>query len=323
MQLPNRFLSTLGSLPGRDEGVDSRVLGTEYRPNYVMKKVEIYSPLPEYIPADLFKFGVRGRDYLNAYLLEPTTPLPARPLVIAFHIDASEKQIGKSRLVHRGFTLQALMREPYNFGHGLAEAGFTVLVADALGYEERRLFSVDDPTGGVGFINLERGLSMHGDSYLRLFLSDVVRLVNFAEGEGFAHIGAMGFSFGGFATLYSMAFEPRVAGGVAFGCASPIADKWAAGVKLDALQSAHGILNHGDLAEVVQAIAPRPLFMGQGVEDKYARNPQPVFLQAEPAWQNAGRAEAIKMYTYAEVNGHALSKQMVHDGIIFLEKALT
>lgn len=322
MQSTNHLLSTLGSLPSWNEGVDFHVLGTAYRPNYVMRKLEIYSPLPEYVPADLFRFGVRSRDYLNAYVLEPTKPLPARPLVIAFHIDASEKQIGKSRLVHRGFTLQALMREPYNFGVALAEAGFTVLAADALGYEERRLFSVDDPTGGVGFINLERGLSMHGDSYLRLFLADVTRLVNFVAGEGFTRIGAMGFSFGGFATLYSMAFEPRIAGGVAFGCASPIEDKWAVGVKLDALQSAHGILNHGDLAEVVRAIAPRPLFMGQGVEDKYARNPQPVFLQAQPAWQNAGRADAVKMHTYAEVKGHALSKQMVYDGIIFLEKAL-
>jgi pimeloyl-ACP methyl ester carboxylesterase len=216
------------------------------------------------------------------------------------------------------------MRHPYNSGTFLAERGFTVVCFNALGYGDRQLFSVDDGCGRkggrIGFANLLNTLIVHGDSYLRLYVSDVVRIVNFCKARHLGgKIGMAGFSFGGFGAVCAAAFDTRIQALAALGCAGTDQAKISSGVKVDAVLVGPGFARVGGFAALVRMIAPRPAFFGQAHKDKYARDPQRLWDLVHNAWGPASTDCVVKMYPET---GHILTPAMLDDAAEFLSTRL-
>ena len=99
--------------------------------------------------------------------------------------------------------------EEMHYGLELAERGFVVLAHDALPFGKR--FDKEryqHLRGEEQFAN--QTCSHNGFSYMGRVILDASRAVDVLQDQGYNQIGMIGHSFGGLATLFTTAVDPRI-----------------------------------------------------------------------------------------------------------------
>jgi dienelactone hydrolase len=240
-----------------------------------------------------------------ALLLVPEHPCGAG--VAVHHQHHAQWQFGKSEVA-------GLCGDPWQaFGPALARRGVTVIAHDAVGFEDRR-------PGGPGTDARESDASdyftttcyrlLRGRPLMCTVLADAAAahsVLAGLDGVDEARIGALGHSMGGASVLLHAALDTRIAFAVVSGSACTYRERMTRGVGIDCAQAIPGLLELGDLDEIAGLVAPRPLLLCSGDEDKYSRDADRIAEAAARVYQDARAPQALQHYRAR--GGHALTEE--------------
>lgn len=155
----------------------------------------------------------------------------------------------------------------YDYGLHLAQAGYTVLAIDLLGFGARALPPQPRRHGCDVF---QCFLGLFGANLLALQISDVrlgLSLLSGWRGVDPRRVGMAGLSYGGRMTMFTAALDTRVRAAVAAGCCNTYRDRIEALSGACGAQIVPGLLNVGDTPDLFGAIAPRSLQVQWGRRD--------------------------------------------------------
>jgi dienelactone hydrolase len=246
----------LGVAPEPEQPVATAVLDTEQCDGYRRRHLR-------YAGA----FGGTG----TAYLLIPDgAPGTARPGLLCLHGHGGN--LGKALVVGLPPDAEAaatIGRLHYDFAVAFAKRGYVTLAPDALGFGER----APDRSGGyhtaMGLVAEYLGRSLTG---LRL-LDDRRALTVLAaqpEVDG-RRLGAVGLSEGGKRALFLAALDGRVRAAVVSGYFTTLRREVLAWRRLqgwDLCNHLFGLLGLCDLPDIAALVAPRPLLVQNGRQDR-------------------------------------------------------
>lgn len=163
----------------------------------------------------------------------------------------------------------------------LARNGFVVLIVDPICQGERQQYfspETGEPrfgTAGGTFAHCYAGHScfLSGQNLARYLINDAKRAIDYLETRNDVdtdRIGVIGTSGGGLQTSYLCLFDDRPA--VAAPCCSVTERReWLkTGKRIDAEQAIPGMISAGiNIADLLAAVAPRPLCIGAARSDEY------------------------------------------------------
>jgi dienelactone hydrolase len=214
------------------------------------------------------QYAVEAGERVCSYLLIPERPTGAA--VYCHHQHGSNFALGKSEVVGlAGDPDQAL-------GPELARMGFVVIAPDAIAFEERNW---SHPTGRAEYIELVTRL-VRGETLLAKVLHDVSVGINYLSSLSEVdrrRIGFIGHSYGGRMALWAAAMDDRIRAAVSnCGCVD-YEESLDREVGIQAEFCVPGILEHGDLEDIIRLIAPRALYISAAADDKYSRGAMRLF----------------------------------------------
>jgi dienelactone hydrolase len=252
------FLARLGTLPQQcalDVLVEDHFIGE----GYIREKIS-YMSSP----------GVR----VPTYVLTPRYVADKAAAVVCIHQHKGEFHIGKSELV--GFVGDPNMA----FAVELCRRGYIAIVPDLEGFEERQATGEElerwkcTTPYVIGEAAYEKFLAMRhlldGSSLQARYVWDLSRAVDYlcsrpdVDSE---RIGAVGHSLGGQEVCWLMLFDQRVKAGACSCGISTFATIFRDGINHNFAAYVPGILQVGDMDQLIAALAPTPLFMSAGSQD--------------------------------------------------------
>lgn len=249
--LTRRLTDLLGGFPAERVALDPIVTERVEDGNHVRKRV-IFSS----------ERGVR----VPAYFLRPKGLRPgervAGLLCLHGHGRGKEDVVGVAASAKDRLRLRALR---YDYARRLAERGYAVLAPDARAFGERG-------GDGMGCGWAMAAALLLGKTLVGMRVWDAMRAVDYLEGRPEVdprRIGCVGFSWGGTQTIWTAALDQRIAAAVVSGAFGSFAETLLAADECPC-QYVPGILAVADLADIVAAIAPRPLLIEQGRDDPIA-----------------------------------------------------
>ena len=249
------------------------------------KLLELIGPMPAAAPLDavvlervdcdgyvreLVEYAVEPGERIKAYYLEPTNATGPLPLIFAHHQHNAEFHIGKSEVVGlAGHPDQAYAAE-------LAQRGYAVIAPDAIAFEDRNWST---PTGYAEYFELVARI-VQGRTLLAKILSDLSRGLDYALSRSHvdrSRIGFIGHSYGGRMGLWAPAWDRRIGVSVSnCGCVNyKNSLRHESGVQAEFCVP--GIMQHGDIEDVVRLVAPTPLLIQATTEDVWSDNAQEVY----------------------------------------------
>lgn len=112
---------------------------------------------------------------------------------------------------------------------------------------------------------------------------------------------ALGHSYGGNTTLFLAAVDDRVSVGCASGALGSYRRKMRDGIGIEMAEVIPGFMTRFDAGHLLRAIAPRPLLVVSGTEDKYAADAADLVTTAN------GSTETTKNLSHHRfTGGHAV-----------------
>ncbi len=278
----------LGGLPTKG-ALNASVLRRQEEPERIVEWVRYEAEPGEIIPA---------------IMLIPRRRTPPLPAVICHHQHAGQYHLGKSEVVGwAGNPQQAYAAE-------LCARGYVTFAPDAIGFEERSHPSLSGPEYERFLAHelLLKGLTLQGR-----MIWDVMRAVDYLASRDevdSARIGMIGHSLGAAETWFSMALEPRIAAGAASCGTTTYAAVLAAQRYHNYGFYVPGILQWGDISEVVSMIAPRPFLILAGEQDPGfpVSGAKEVAARAAMLYRRLGKAEALELSVSPE--GHEFTDEM-------------
>jgi dienelactone hydrolase len=251
----------LGAFPDRCS-LDAVVLETADCGLYVRQTVE---------------YAVEANQRIRSFLLLPKRIDRPAPAIFAHHQHNREFDLGKSEVVGlAGDPDQAYAAE-------LAQRGYVVIAPDALAFEERNW---SYPSGNAEYYELATRL-VQGRTLLAKCLHDVSvgldYLLTRPEVDP-ARIGFIGHSYGGRMAIWAPAIDHRIQASVSnCGCVNyKQSFTHDAGVQMEFCLP--GILQLGDVEDVVKLVAPRALLLQATADDKWSRGAEAMFAYAQSAF---------------------------------------
>lgn len=170
----------------------------------------------------------------------------------------------------RGMDSEAEWRQAYAVQ--AVKAGYVVLAPGWWGWtgREKHLSSAKFKVGGDKCNLIQMAASMYGISVLSLHIQDGQAALDVLAKRPEVdpeRLGCIGNSYGGRTTMWLAAFDTRIRASVASGCMNTLRER---SLRLSScgIQYLPGMLQFGDVAEVFSLIAPRPLQLQAGREDK-------------------------------------------------------
>jgi dienelactone hydrolase len=255
-------------------------------------------------------------DVVPAVVMIPrhrTAPLAA---VICHHQHAGDYELGKSEVVGwAGNPQQAYAAE-------LCALGYLTLAPDAIGFEERRHPRLPgaDYERFLAHELLLKGLTLQGK-----MIWDVMRAVDYLatrpEVDG-KRIGMMGHSLGAVETWFSMALESRIKAGAASCGTTTYAAVLAAERYHNYGFYVPGVLEWGDIPEIVSMIAPRPFLILAGEQDRGfpVSGAKEVAARGGMLYRRLGAPEALGLFV--SPGGHEFSDEMRRRAYHWLDRQL-
>ena len=255
------------------------------------------------------KYDVEQGDTVAAYLLIPNSGSGRLPAVFCHHQHASNWDIGKSEVVGLGGS------DDQAFAAELAHKGYVVLAPDALGFEERKRHS-DGRTGA--WLELATRL-VQGKTLLAKVLHDVSVGVDYLQSlpeVDFERIGFMGHSYGGRMAIWAPALDRRIKASVSScGCTS-YRDCLTGELGIQLEFSVPGILQFGDVGDIVRLIEPSSLMILAATADKWSTGAEELFEYARSSFSEG------QLQLRLHEGGHSLTTAMRDDAFAFLDNQL-
>jgi dienelactone hydrolase len=252
---------------------------------------------------------VEAEERVNAYLCLPKNDRRPLPAVFCHHQHNSNWSLGKSEVVGlAGSPDQAYAKE-------LAEQGYITLSPDAICFEERA--HKEDPRGYHSW-QLNQRLII-GETLLGKTLWDISvgidLLIGLPEVDE-NRIGFIGHSYGGRSALFAPVYDRRLKAAVSScGCTSfQNMIKHDLGIQYDFVVP--GLLNYGDLADVVRMIEPASLLLLGTDQDKWSLGLKDLYEETKSSFVE-GTFDS-QLYP----GGHQFSEPMRQQAYQFMDEQL-
>lgn len=287
------LVALVGPFPDR-VALEATVLEQDDCKTYIRHKVE---------------YSVEANDRVRAFLLVPKVLNAAAPAVFCHHQHAGNYALGKSEVVGLGGDPDQV------YAHELAERGYVTFAPDAIAFEER---DWSESHGEAGYFEMATRL-VQGKTLLAKALHDISVGLDFLNSRGEVNdsrIGFIGHSYGGRMAIWAPAFDRRITASVSnCGCAR-YADSLSrdAGIQMEICVP--GIMQWGDIEDVVKLVEPSSLLITAADQDKWSRGAQKIFDDAAGSFSK-GELE-LRMFS----GGHRFTKEMRETAYAFLDKHL-
>jgi dienelactone hydrolase len=258
---------------------------------------------------ETIEYAVEAEERVKSFLLVPKHINRPVSAIFAHHQHASQFHLGKSEVVGlEGDADQAYASE-------LAERGYVVIAPDALAFEERNW---SNPSGQAEYFELATRL-VQGRTLLAKCLHDVGVALDYVitrpEVDAL-RIGFIGHSYGGKMAIWAPALDNRIRASVSnCGCVSYkqslIRDT---GVQMEFCLP--GVLQFGDVEDIVRLVAPRALLLQATSNDVWSRGAKAIFEHAKSAFPT----EKLKLGIWP--GGHVFTPEMRQAAYLFLDEHL-
>lgn len=243
-------------------------------------------------------------DTMPAFLLVPDGARQA-PGIVVFHQHAARWHLGKSEVC-------GLVGDPTQaFGPALADAGLVVLAPDAVGFEDRRRTTSGTDPHPDDRDQYDRELAyrlLHGHTLAGKVIDDAQTALSVLRSRPEVdpeRVGVLGHSFGGNTVIFHAAVDDRVAFAATSGAAGTYRGKLAGEVGIERAEVIPGALDAFDIDDLTQLIAPRPLGIFAGDDDRYARDAAAIAQTTRAAYRDVHAEDWLHVDIAA--GGHALT----------------
>jgi dienelactone hydrolase len=288
-----RLKQLLGPFPARCS-LDAVVLETVDCGLYVRETIE---------------YAVEAEERIRSFLLVPKRIHRVAPAIFAHHQHARQFHLGKSEVVGlAGDPDQAYAAE-------LAQRGYVVIAPDALAFEERNW---SNPSGDAEYFELATRL-VQGQTLLAKCLHDVSVAIDYLAARPEVdplRIGFIGHSYGGRMAIWAPAIDTRIRASVSnCGCVNyKQSFTHDTGVQMEFCLP--GVLQFGDVEDIVRLVAPRALLLQATSDDKWSRGARAMFEYAQSSFPKG------KLGFRYWPGGHVFTLEMRQAAYHFLEEHL-
>ncbi len=226
---------------------------------------------------ETIEYAVEADERIRSFLLVPKHIDRTAPAIFAHHQHARQFDLGKSEVVGlAGDPDQAYAAE-------LAQRGYVVIAPDALAFEERNW---SNPSGDAEYYELATRL-VQGKTLLSKCLHDISVALDYLATRSEVdplRLGFIGHSYGGRMAIWAPAIDDRIRVSVSnCGCVNyKQSFTHDTGVQMEFCLP--GILQLGDVEDVLKLVAPRAVLLQATADDKWSRGAEAMFACAEPAF---------------------------------------
>jgi dienelactone hydrolase len=226
---------------------------------------------------ETIEYAVEANERIRSFLLVPKHIDPSAPAIFAHHQHNREFHLGKSEVVGlAGDRDQAYAAE-------LAQRGYVVIAPDALAFEERNW---SNPSGEAEYYELATRL-VQGRTLLSKCLHDISVALDYLATRPEVdpqRIGFIGHSYGGRMAIWAPAIDDRILASVSnCGCVNyKQSFTHDTGVQMEFCLP--GVLQLGDVEDILKLVAPRALLLQATADDKWSRGAEAMFAYAESAF---------------------------------------
>lgn len=292
--IKENFLSLLGPFPDKHP-LNPVVLESRDCGSYIREKIE---------------YSVEKDERIRAFILIPKNKTEKKPAVFCHHQHSGNFEVGKSEVVGlTGDPDQAYAAE-------LAECGYVTFAPDAIAFEERNW--TEDKSGRAEYFELATRL-IKGQTLLAKALHDIAVGIDYLQSRPEVNpekIGFIGHSYGGRMAIWGPAFDKRIKVSVSnCGCVN-YKDSLDKDVGIQMEFCIPGIMQLGDVEDIIKMIEPSSLLISATTDDKWSRGAQKVFDYASPAFKEGELS--IKIWP----GKHVFTKEMRVKAYSFLNKHL-
>jgi len=274
----------------------------------------------------LVSYLVEAGERVTAWLLRPggLPPDGGWPAIVACHQHAGNFAWGKSEPA--GLTPDPM----YHYGLELCRRGYVVVCPDHLCFEDRRTparlleQSPDLIDAQYELFELTSRL-LQGSCLQAKYLHDLRAAVDLVAGlpevDG-SRVGTIGHSLGGQEALWLTWFDPRVGAGVSSCGFAPLRDILAAGINHNKAMYVPGLLEVGDIEDIVSGLTPRPFLLTSGAQDRIfpIEGVRRLVATVGAAYQRAGAAGCFEAVLFP--GGHSFPEDLRHHTYAFLDAHL-
>lgn len=256
------------------------------------------------------EYSVEKEDRVRAYILIPKNRIGKTPAIFCHHQHAGNFALGKSEVVGvAGDPNQAYAAE-------LAELGLITFAPDAIAFEERNW--TKDKSESVEYFELATRL-VKGQTLLAKALHDIAVGIDYLQNRDEVDakkIGFIGHSYGGRMAIWAPAFDKRIKVSVSnCGCVN-YKDSLDKNIGIQMTFCVPGIMQLGDIEDIVKMIEPANLLISATNDDKWSRRAENMFNYARPAFKEGNLG--IKIWP----GKHVFTQEMRDYAYSFLDKHL-
>jgi dienelactone hydrolase len=207
------------------------------------------------------RYQVEVGEWVSAYFFAPKSRVTPGPAMLCLHQHAGQFHLGKSEPA-------GLAGHPEQFyALELAQRGYVTLVADFLGFEERRHPTLE--SGNYERFEFTRRL-VSGSTLQAKMLFDAKRALDYLVSRpevDVTRIGCIGHSLGGQQTLFTTALDERIAAAVSSCGFASYRTIFRDAISHNFSAYVPGLQLYGDLGDVLALVAPRPFLVAVGNAD--------------------------------------------------------
>jgi len=288
-----QLLKLLGPFPEK-VALDAIVLESVNCGTYIREKIE---------------YNVETGDRVRAYVLLPKNLTKETPVVFCHHQHAGNFLLGKSEVVGlAGNPDQAYAVE-------LVELGYITFAPDAVAFEERNW---NDDSEKVEYFELATRL-VKSQTLLAKVLHDVSVGLDYLESRPEVDKEKMGFighSYGGRMAIWVPALDKRIKVSVSnCGCVN-YKNSLTRDTGIQMEFCIPGIMQQGDVEDIVKMIEPASLFISATDDDKWSRGAQEIYDYAKSSF----RYGELRLKIFP--GKHIFTREMRQEAYAFLDKHL-
>ena len=251
--------------------------------------------------------------FVPAYLLVPKEVQNQVPGLLCLHGHSQFGKDGVAGIDNSPERKEEIVTKGYNFGQKFAQQGYVTLMPDLRGFGERR---PNYPNPRVDYcMRNYLCATLMGTTVVALHLCDlqaaldVLQSLDYIDSE---MLGCAGISLGGRMAMMISAFDSRVKIAVPSGCLSMYQERYQALKKCGA-QLIPGLLQYGDTPEIFSLIAPRPMVIEWGLEDRLAPHEwaERALVRVRKAYGAAGASDQLFVDQFN--GGHQFNMKVASD----------
>jgi len=287
------LLAVLGPFP-KKVALRPRTLESVDCGSYVREKVEYFTEPDEAV---------------RAYVCIPKTGKTKTAAIFCHHQHDFNFVLGKSEVV-------GLAGDPdQSYAAELAERGYITFAPDAIAFEERNW---SGGTFQAEYYELASRL-VAGRTLLAKVLHDTSVGIDYLESRADVdqdRIGFIGHSYGGRMAIWVPAIDKRIKASASnCGCVNyKNSLHHEAGIQMEFCIP--GVMQAGDIEDVVALVAPTALYISASEQDKWSRGAQALFDSAKTAFSESNLR--LKIWP----GDHAFTKAMREEAYAFLDHHL-